>query len=111
MTVNAFLPIIHGSSFKAVGLPYQNKDFTFYILLPNSSGGRALKNMIRHLTPEAINKMVDSMQEENLVVTVPKFLLNHRTELRPILQQLGINKIFDPVNADFGDLLEPTVSS
>jgi len=106
MTREAKFKIFRGQSFNIVGLPYANNGFIMYILIPHAKGERALKSMVRHLTVETLTRIETSLIEEPTIVTIPKFELDFRSHLKRILQTLGVNKMFDQSNADFGDLID-----
>ncbi len=85
---------------KAVALPYiQNHDSTCTpICLIVLSKSKEILDL------EKIKNAISSLQPAMVQIQVPKFTLEERIELKPLLNQLGIQKAFSQDEADFSGI-------
>ncbi|XKL67508.1 hypothetical protein PGB90_002999 [Kerria lacca] len=80
--------------FRAIGLDYEKKEFTLYIVLPYE--GELLTNVIKNLEPQHIRQIVGATQDNitKIEYKIPyvKYSWNH--DLDTQLTTLGIGKLF-----------------
>lgn len=78
----------------ALELPYANQQFSMLILLPEMS--RGLDRLIKEIQPEDIYEIVNSMYEDEVTVSMPKFKMEKEMDLAGPLYSMGIKQLFDP---------------
>lgn len=82
---------------RIVELPYSNDNLSMFILLPNSNDVAMIEESLNYYLN---NIDLFEYQKQNMSVSIPKFNLNSKYDLKPILSNLGINDIFIPNTAD-----------
>ena len=82
-----------------VSIPYQDESFSMLLFLPNQEGPEAILNLAENLTQTDFNHLLREMEENNLRLSLPKFKLGYKTELKSTLRQAGLENIFEA--ADF----------
>jgi len=92
---------------KVVSLPYEDENFSMLIFLPNIKGRDSLENVSEQFLIQDFNALLRSMNETELQIGLPKFKLGYRTELRTVLENIGVQTLFG--NADFSKLSEEPV--
>jgi serine protease inhibitor len=75
------------SCFQMTEIPLVDKDFAFGIFLPK----KGYENYI-HFNPFDV---YDKLVKTSMVIYIPKFIQKTKFKLVPLLQLLGVNKIFD----------------
>jgi len=108
-----YVPMMVGSSevlfhkneeleFKAIGLPYKGNQFITYFVLPDTNVS------LRSLTAKMNGKVLKNITKDTKLVEftyfVPKMTLKSLINLRPVLQNIGINKMFDPLKANLSNM-------
>ncbi|HUI28613.1 MAG TPA: serpin family protein [Candidatus Acidoferrales bacterium] len=86
------------SSFTAVELPYGSGDYSMLVLLPN--GSSSFSDAEVSLTQTEVNNIIDGLSEQDVVVSLPKFKVEYKTDLVRILTNLGMGSAFSG-GADF----------
>lgn len=87
---------------QAIELPYEGDRLSMLVLLPRDENG--LGALEQSLTSAQLASIRESMAETILdAVTLPKFELNFKYNLKPILQSLGVELAFSG-GADFAGL-------
>ncbi|XP_061387007.1 serine protease inhibitor 3/4-like [Musca vetustissima] len=76
----------------ALELPYKNSDLRMLIILPNSRYG--LEDLRNKLNSYSLEELRGSMFPVLVDVAMPKFKAEYTIELKEILQQLGIERLF-----------------
>ena len=85
-------------------MPYEGEDISMYILLPPFSKEDGVETVLKRLTLETFQSVVnDSMLSRQVKLSLPKFKLEHTVELTPILESLGVGNLFRQ-DADFSVL-------
>ena len=87
-----------------VSIPYQDESFSMLLFLPNQEGPEAILNLSENLKQTDFNHLLREMEENNLRLSLPKFKLGYKTELKSTLRQAGLENIFDA--ADFSGISE-----
>lgn len=84
----------------AVELPYGNGNFVMNVLLPKP--GKDLSDIYENLNPSNWNTWMGAFNPRNdVVVQLPKFKYEYKTELNNPLQEMGLSPAFTPGVADF----------
>ncbi|UXI19944.1 tyrosine phosphatase domain-containing protein 1-like [Sarcoptes scabiei] len=86
----------------AVEIPYSNPDYSFLIILPDIT--RSLDSMIRTLTWNKIQLLLQNMYDDEVKLMIPKFRSEQEFELAGPLFSLGIKKLFDPRYANLNSI-------
>ncbi|XP_055641860.1 serine protease inhibitor 28Dc-like isoform X1 [Toxorhynchites rutilus septentrionalis] len=80
---------------KIVGIPYQEKLSTMYIVLPNDSNRQKLQDLQKKVSLQQINRMIDLMQTKTGSILMPKMKIENSIHLKTALQALGLHQVFD----------------
>lgn len=106
--------MVHGGCFpyyfwkeadtKVLGIPYK-KNNTMYVFLPNDSDRDKLKRLQPRLTAQTINDIISKMVVKTVSVQFPKMHLINSFNLKQVLEQLGVYRIFDHQNTDLYRIL------
>ncbi|XP_050437942.1 serine protease inhibitor 42Dd-like [Adelges cooleyi] len=110
---NIYVPMMVGSSevlyhkndelgFKAIGLPYKGRKVYMYYVLPNSQ--ITLREIIDKMNGNALRNISRNTVSSEFIYFVPKMTLKSFTNLSPVMQKLGVHKVFDPSKADLSNL-------
>ncbi|KAJ8873783.1 hypothetical protein PR048_024617 [Dryococelus australis] len=89
-----------------VGLPYKGKQVTMYLVLPIDRGLEALRILERKLTVMDMEELQAATNETPVIISVPRMRILSTFHLRETIEQLGVEALFDPVEADLG-LMSP----
>jgi serpin B len=81
-------------------LPYKGGNISMLILLPRGD----LKSIETNLTTENISQYRNLMKETEVSVYLPKFSFTTQYFLNDVLKSLGIEKGFDPTQANFSGM-------
>lgn len=87
--------------FEMVELPFGNGNFSMMILLPTAS--RSWDDCLKELTPAHYQSWCDSLQHNNYLIDlkIPRFQLNQIIDCNALLQQQGMQKMFDENKTNF----------
>jgi serpin B len=96
-----FYKYVEGSNFKALELPYDGRQLSMYILLPQAAQFNSFDTALNSVQ---INSIIGSMQSAAVNLTMPKFKIESELGLKKTLQELGIKNAFDPNLADFSGM-------
>ena len=80
--------------------PYKESKYSFMALLPNDDSGKALLEMSRNCN---YTELFNNRTDREVYAIMPEFDVDVDTELKPILELFGINKLFSE-EADFSPL-------
>ncbi len=90
-------------NFSAVKLPYGNGQYEMVVMLPAS--GYKSTELIDELSLQNWKNWNEQFSEqENVVISMPRFKFGFKTKLNEILQQMGMQKAFEPYDADFSKI-------
>ncbi|CAH0561227.1 unnamed protein product [Brassicogethes aeneus] len=98
----------HNLNCEVLGFPYKGNKTTMYVVMPFNSNKDVLKELELRITPEDINRLVDSTVYTKAVLLFPKMRIESTIDLKESLQSLGVKTLFDPSEANLG-LLSPGV--
>lgn len=106
--------MVHGGCFpyyywkeqdtKVLGIPYK-KNNTMYVFLPNDSDRSKLTRLQPYLTANKINEIISKMDVKTVSVQFPKMHLINSFNLKQVLEQLGVYRVFDHSNTDLYRIL------
>jgi len=86
---------------QVINLPYGNRQFSMTFVVPQ--GQSTLASVASRLTRPQLDTWLAAADTTSLELRLPKFRLEYKEELRPVLTQLGMGSAF--VNANFGRML------
>ncbi len=91
---------LHGALQDAqiVELPYVGQDISMVVILPNAVDG--LPALEASLTAEDLTSWLETLQETEVDLWLPRFTFSKRTDLKPVLIAMGMTSAFDPLTAD-----------
>ncbi|WP_321342832.1 serpin family protein [uncultured Draconibacterium sp.] len=89
--------------FSAVKLPYGNGQYNMVVMLPGE--GKNSVNVINELNAANWNSWNNQFEtRENVVVTMPRFKFEFKSNLNDMLKSMGMLDAFSPTNADFSKI-------
>lgn len=105
--------------FKAFSLPYKDTDFRLAIFVPRRRFG--LKEAKEKASVQQLLALIGSLKERNVTVSVqksennfqiriPRFEVDHETNLREQLETLGIRRLFEQGEAELQDVAWAKIS-
>lgn len=89
--------------FQAIELPYGNERFSMVIFVPRSS--ITLDSLITEFTADNFTQWSAGFTQQEVMVFLPRFKLEYKTELKAVLSSLGMGIAFTPA-ADFSGIAE-----
>ena len=104
MRLSERLPYLKGEGFEAVGLPYTEDAYRFYLFLPEK--GRTVADLRAQLTPENWAKWLTEFRTVQGSLQMPRFKIEAKYDLKLPLSALGMGIAFDPDRADFNRIAE-----
>jgi serpin B len=90
------------NQFKMLELPYEGGDLSMVLLLPNERTG--LAGVERFLTLKSLRIWLRQLQEERVVVSLPRFKSSSDLLLNDALKRLGMTDAFSEHAADFSGM-------
>jgi serpin B len=94
-----------GRGYRAIQLPYMNREVGMVILLP---GEGQLQEMEERLAGDWVQSVVASLSEQDVVLTMPKFGFETSVlNLVNTLSAMGMPDAFSLASADFSGITEP----
>ena len=91
-----------GSSWRAVELPYAGGQLAMTIIVPDR-----LSTFERTMTATSLARIVTALKVQPAVIGLPKFSIDTKTKLVPILKAMGMPLAFDSSAADFTGIADP----
>ncbi|XP_026328597.1 alaserpin-like [Hyposmocoma kahamanoa] len=86
-------------------MPYKRHEATFIVILPNEVDGlTALEDKLRD--PTALEKAMLQMNIYDVNVSLPRFKIESKIDLKDVLAKMKVNRIFDPEQAQLNRLLK-----
>lgn len=88
-------------------MPYKQFEATFVVILPNEMDG--LKTLEEKLGNAAsLEKAMLQMDTFDVDVSLPKFKIQSKLDLKNLLEEMKVKRVFDPKQAELGRLLKNT---
>ena len=81
---------------------YRNRNYSMVFGLPHK--GVSLQACLKGLDATAWNEAVSSLSTDYVDMTLPRFEVSQSQQLKPVLQKMGLNAIFDVQRADLSRL-------
>ncbi|MEA3560048.1 MAG: serpin family protein [Candidatus Thermoplasmatota archaeon] len=100
------LPYYENTEFQAVELPYKGDELSMVIILPRDGD---IDSLITDMEPDTLSSINNGLFDVELDVHMPKFKLETKYELVPIMKQLGMNDAFISGLADFSGMSDEGV--
>ena len=91
--------------YKVLVLPYANRKFNMYILLPDENNIEGLIEKLQ--TSSWTNILANLKQDAEVHVKLPKFNIENKHNLNDALNGLGVRKAFEPASAEFNGMFTP----
>lgn len=85
---------------RIIGLPYKRNESTMYIILPNNSSRKRLRELQLMLSADVIHEMISKMEPKTTVMIFPKLHISNHFNLKMVLRQLGVFRLFDQRSSD-----------
>lgn len=92
-------PFLSGEDFKVLDLPYGIGNYSMTLFMPVN--GLSVDSMLKLLTPERYSSVLDQLITDTVTVGIPKFKLEYKVGLKPILSAMGMSVAFNALTADF----------
>lgn len=89
-----------GEGYQAVELPYDGKELSMVILLPEEGNFEAFEDS---LTAEKVKTIINDLEERQVSLTMPKFEFESAFSLKDTLASMGMSDAFS-ANADFSGM-------
>jgi serpin B len=91
--------------YKVLVLPYANRKFNMYILLPDENN---IEGLIEKLQTSSWTDILANLKQDAEVhVKLPKFNIENKHNLNDALNGLGVRKAFEPASAEFNGMFTP----
>lgn len=91
-------------NFLIVELPYGQGNYVMDIILPND--GYTTSDIIPVLNSDDWNNWIEELYQVNINLYMPRFKYEFKTELRDVLNAMGMGIAFTPFAADFSNISE-----
>lgn len=86
---------------KLLRLPYADSPFAMILMLPDENSN--LNQLLAALSAESIHQAIESMEDVEVKLQLPRLSINYDSSLKSTLKQLGIKRIFED-NAELGGI-------
>lgn len=100
----------HGGSFpfydseeydcRILCLPYRHHLTAMYIIIPNNSTRKGLREFQKLLSAEMIDYMISKMNLTKAIVKFPKLHITNQLDLKAILEQMDLTTLFNEHQSD-----------
>lgn len=81
---------------KVIEIPYSDRTTAMLIFLPNrKEGGQTLRTLAKDLSYIPISALLAHLEETEVFVSIPKFSIESKLDLRSPLERMGIRNLFD----------------
>lgn len=75
-------------------LPYKGNTVSMFIILPPNAKTNGIESVIKQLSVESLQEIVEDDLPRAVEVSIPKFTVEQTIELTPILGRLGVGDLF-----------------
>ena len=89
---------------KIVELPYEEKELSMFIILPNEFKVNGLGELEKKITPDVLQKLTSEMDIRYVNLSLPKFKLEHQFSLKDKLVARGMKDFFTAGKADLSKM-------
>jgi serpin B len=99
MHFDLYLPLAYEHDYQAVELPYGKGDLSMVVILPED-----LEAFERDLDPDRLDRIFDSISEQGIHLSLPKFSFTSHADLDETLQAMGMRRAYEGGAADFSGM-------
>ncbi|VDO32223.1 unnamed protein product [Onchocerca flexuosa] len=92
MTTKGYFPYYEDNDVQVLGMPYSGDEVHLYIVLPQKQSG--LVDIEKNLTGKKLLHYMQSCDEIEVQVEIPKFKIENKIELVNSLKEMGMNDAF-----------------
>lgn len=104
MQLQADLDYVETDQYEGIRLPYgEDGDISMYAFMPNHS--HDIGAIHEAFVDEGMDVLLESMEEQKGIVTLPKFEIEYEQSLNDVLQELGMKRAFDQQNAQLSNMV------
>ncbi|XP_067303942.1 leukocyte elastase inhibitor-like [Pseudorasbora parva] len=91
----AFIPEMNS---QVLELPYEKKNLSMLIILPNKieDSTTGLQKLEKALTNEMLMQWTKNMLEQEVQVSLPRFKMEEKYDMKTLLISMGMEDVFDP---------------
>lgn len=93
---------MEAEDFQTLGLPYKGGDLSMTIFLPKETDGLAA--LEQSLTAEKLATWLSTLEEQEVIVALPKFRMTSEFSLAEVLKSMGMTDAFDVKEADLSGM-------
>ncbi len=90
-----------GETYQAIELPYVGSLMSMVIVMPNEGDFETFEDS---LDAERMDGVLDTLEGQNVALTMPKFEYETRYQMVEILTEMGMPAAFSPQEADFSGI-------
>jgi serpin B len=108
MEITDTVPYTEAETYQAVDLPYGGGAFSLTVLLPK--GGETAQSLVESLSRSSWTEMVESLEDREGTVQLPRFRMEWGKLLNETLQGMGMVDAFLPGVADFSGLSDDALA-
>jgi serpin B len=101
MTNVKTFPYVKGAGFEAVELPYDGKELSMLVIVPDSGQFKTVEGAI---LKSGVDSIVSSLASTTLELTLPKWKLRSKLSAKAPLKALGMVEAFDAEKANFAGI-------
>jgi serpin B len=99
----SLLPYAEDDRFKFLELPYINRDYSMYIVLPR--GIIPLAELIDRMTTARVTDLQHAAGPYQVDVLLPRFTMRSHLDVKDILVAMGVHSVFDKQKADLDKMI------
>lgn len=99
MRTSARLGFVEGDGYRAARLPYTGFSTSMLVIAPDD-----LATFVAGLDAAAVATIFEGLSDHEVDLTMPRVEFRTEAGLKPVLQQLGLVRAFEPPSADGADL-------
>lgn len=93
MTVRGHFDRVAYDGYQVLRIPYKGDRLSMLVVLPDDAWG--LGRVADGLSAWALASWLDGMEEQELIVTIPKFAVDDRRDLAQAMKLMGVTDAFD----------------
>ena len=95
-----------GDGYQSIDLKYDNGDLSMIAILPDADN---FEDFESSLSSELVDEIIDSMEHDQVVLTMPRFDFESDFSLKEVLETMGMTDAFDDGKADFSGITEEAI--
>ena len=97
MNMTANFNYFENKDIQAIEIPYNKDKLNALIILPKTQND--INAYINNFTGDVYNSIIKGLQNNKIVLSLPKFEIRYEGEIKSVLMTMGMNQAF--ANADF----------